>query len=158
MQQVELENGQSATLRDPATLTNGQRRPIVLASDRYRKAHLEPLVVRELQRAVAQKDEQRQSDLLAAIALGADDETETLRVGEVAITVLVESWTLDLPLPIDNPTLDDDGNIIGSKVLDDLTAWDYDRLQRAAGRLVPDLRWTEPPAPKEQPSRRSRKR
>lgn len=153
---VELENGKSAELREPATLTNGQRRPIVAASRKFLNVDLDPQIRLELQRAVARKDTERQNELLTAIQIGLD-ESAPFKVGEVTITVLVESWTLDLPVPSEQPVHDDQGVLIGSSVLEEISAWDYDRLQRAAGEILPQINWSEPSAGKAPRSTRSKK-
>lgn len=136
---VELENGKHARLRDPAKLTNGQRRPISIVTEDYNKERLDPTMTRELQKAVAQNNVERQTELLAAVQLDSDESAE-LRVADVLITVLVEEWSLDLPLPDTAPKFDEDGHLIGSEILDDLLAHDYDRLRWATARLLPALK------------------
>ena len=137
---VELENGQSAEFLEPAELTNGQRKAIVIAS---KAAVLDPIAARELQRAVATNNQERQDELLAAIGLGVDED-RLLQVGDITIATLMVSWTLNRPLPSEKP-----------EVLDEIAAWDYDRLQRVAGELLPQLRWSGGPPKTSRPTKSS---
>lgn len=99
---VELTNGESAELRDPTALLVRERRPFDVAA-----AGLE-------------------------VALGGAylaDGARVIEVAELALIVLLESWTLELPLP----TVDD------RDVLLDLTTADLDRLMLAVGPLIPQM-------------------
>lgn len=125
-------------LHDPALLTNGQHRPIAVALDEYNKIEIDPALTREYEKAVAQNNLDRQAVIAAALRPQHDAAAE-LRVVEVTITVLVEVWSLDMPLPSANPTFNEDGQLIGSELLDELRARDYDILHAAATRAVPSL-------------------
>lgn len=159
MRHVDLTDGNSAEFAEPGELTNGERRPIMLALERYRKQQLNPEMIRAIQQAVLDKDEERARDLAAAAQLGQVEESDTLKLGDVTITVLCRSWTLAVPVPSSEPITDEDGTLTGSHVLDRISAFDYDLLQLAAGRMIPELRWVGgPPAAPKGRSRSSQRR
>ena len=106
---VELSEDGWAELRDPAQLTNGQRKPLVKA---IAALPTNPDGTPDLDRATPEK---------------------VLAIGETMLEVFVESWSFG-PLPSDDPA-----------ILDDLKATDYDRLQHAAGQLMPQLVWSPQP-------------
>lgn len=81
---VELPDGQWAELREPASLTNGQRKPFMLA------------FTRAVQQSTSGTDE-------SAAA--------TLAVGDATIVVLIDSWSLDKKLPCDEPAVLDELDI-----------------------------------------------
>jgi len=143
---VQLGDGQEAVIRDPLLITNGQRRPIVQACNRWLEQQITPEFAAAYKRAVAMKDEARLLELSAAAQID-QSELDVLKAGDVFITVMVESWTLDLPLPSEKP-MHEDGMLVGSEVLDDLLAHDYDRLQVAAAVMISQTRWLgQDPAP-----------
>lgn len=143
---VQLADGHEAVIRDPLLITNGQRRPIVIAANRWLQQQITPEFAAAYKRAVAMKDEARLLELSAAAQID-QSELDVLKAGDVFITVMVESWTLDLPLPSEKPLHDDNGDLIGSAVLDELLAHDYDRLQVAAGSMINQTRWLGDPEP-----------
>jgi hypothetical protein len=83
---VELTDGQWCELRDPARLTNKQRRPLQTASLKLGKF-----------------DDQGES-------LGVDlsDPDAVLDFGEALATALVESWSFPTPVPADDHASVDD--------------------------------------------------
>lgn len=119
MTRVVLPSGQWAELREPKTLTNGQRKPFMLA----------------FTRAI------QQSGTEAAPAAA-------LAIGDAAIVVLVDSWSLDKKLPSDEPS-----------VLDELDIGTYDTLMRECAERIPELEQSlepGPPKPSRAPNKRTR--
>lgn len=108
---VELSADGWAELRDPATLTNGQRRPLMKASAE--------LGVTQDEDGTANVDDVPAEKLL--------------ELGDVMLTAFISAWSFG-PLPSEDPA-----------ALDNIPAHDYDRLQFAAGELMPQLVWNPEP-------------
>lgn len=74
--------------------------------------------------------------IMRAWQSGSDDTERGIRVTEALLSVLVVSWTLDLPLPREKP-----------EVVDELAGHDFDVLQHAAVELQKRLYVSFEPTP-----------
>lgn len=109
---VELPEGAWAELRDPRTLTNGQRKPLTRLLATAPRVDSETLVDK------------------AGKPVKVIDNASILELGETCVRVFVDSWSLSLPVPSVDPSS-----------VDNIPARVFDVLEAACTALI-DEAWT----------------
>lgn len=110
---VELSRGQWADLRDVDELTNGQRRPFMLAV-----AELSALTEPNVDGTPSLTGAREPAKAAAAL----------LATGDALLGALVSAWSFELPIPSADPAS-----------LEAIPARDYDALQAAAQEAMPSV-------------------
>jgi hypothetical protein len=148
---VDLPSGHSAELRE--RVTNGQRKRYYEAVENAREVEADVPI------AMLGADGKIQRDEHGNVVVATDSDGRTIREHrkivpvaasmdtlDVFMGLLIDSWTLDLPLPSTAPT-NEDGT--PRNVLDELDIEDYDALSAAIEPLRQKLQPSFAPTPDE---------
>ena len=131
---IDLPNGHTATLRDPADQTVGQRRPMMVLISAFGEARFRELITAGLtddgERPVTDEEKRRatatQNAVIEAMGLSETDWDLLLRTTNATVYGLLESWTL--PQPVPESVAD----------VDDIPGWASDAIAEAAVKLQAD--------------------